>query len=196
MSEAPITRNTERTKRAILDAAIDVLLKKSAAMTIADVSCAAGVSKSGLLHHYPSRDDLLLAVLVDVQMRMRAEVQANLDLSENQPGKTLRAYIRTVCSDESEIANLLNALPFWTGLEGVAGARELDTEDQQWWWEQLLADGLDENLVRIIRRAAEGVAAAYSYGDEDSASLRQTGRSLIQLTFQQEAVLPLFQEPN
>lgn len=189
MPEAPATRNTERTQRAILDAALEVLLKRSAAMTIAHVAEAAGVSKSGLLHHYPSRDELLRAVLTDVQTRMRAEVMSQLDLSENQPGKLLRAYVRTVCNIKSEMPSLLYALPFWTGLEGVPGAREIELADEEWWREHLLADGLNPLVVRIVRRAAEGMAAACSYGDEDERALRDTGEVLVRLTFNEQAAL-------
>lgn len=182
VTDVPETRNAERTRRAILDATIESLLRKSAAMTIADVAEAAGVSKSGLLHHFPSRDALLLAVLDDAQTRLREEVLANLDLSENVPGKMLRAYVRTVCSEDSKTPSLLNAMPFWMGLEGVPGAAKLEEEDLQWWREQFLADGLDPTLVTIVRRATEGLAAAVSYGDENRASVQAASEWLIRAT--------------
>lgn len=189
MSETSVHRNAERTRRAVLDAALAVLLRKSAAMTIADVAEHAGVSKSGLLHHFKSRSDLLRAVLVDVHTRMRTEVRSHLDLSENVPGKMLRAYVRTVCGQESEIPSLLNSLPFWTGLEGVPGANELESAEQVWWREQFLADGLDPMLVLLVRRAAEGVSMACSFGDESQGDLVRAGEALITMTLDEGATM-------
>lgn len=183
MSE-PLVRNTERTRRAILDAAADLLLQKGASVTLGDIATAAGVSKSGLLHHFTSRDELLLQLLQDTHARLRSEVQANLDLSENAAGKMLRAYVRTLCGRDTTTIDLLGALPFWTGLDGVPGVSELESADQDWWNEQLLADGLDPTLTRIVRRAAEGLSAGRAYGDETDRDVRSAADALIRLTLE------------
>lgn len=182
MSASAPVRNAERTRRAILDAAARLLMLHGAGVTIADVAADAGVSKGGLLHHFASRDALMIDVLRDTQERLRAEVLDRLDLSENQPGKLLRAYVRALCDGESELSDLLNGLAFWTGLEGVPGTQEVEQEDWTWWHEQLVADGLDPVLVRIVRRSAEGLAAARSYGDESAVDVQAAGAELIRLT--------------
>lgn len=68
------------TRRAIIDAAIDVLIERQYAhATIAVIAERAGVSRGALLHHYASRSELLLATtdaLFDSfveQIRARAE---------------------------------------------------------------------------------------------------------------------------
>jgi AcrR family transcriptional regulator len=68
------------TRKAILDAAIDVLSEHGYThATIAAIAERAGVSRGALVHHYASRSDLLLATtdaLFDAfveQMRLRAE---------------------------------------------------------------------------------------------------------------------------
>ncbi|HLS62860.1 MAG TPA: TetR/AcrR family transcriptional regulator [Ruania sp.] len=183
MSE-PVVRNTERTRRAVLDAAAELLSQKGAGLTLVDVATEAGVSKSGLLHHFSSRDALLLEVLRDAQSRLRSQVLQNLDLSENTPGKMLRAYVRTLCGDDTSLPDLLSATPFWLGIEGVPGAQESEAQNQLWWNEQLLADGLDPTLVRIVRRAAEGLAAGRAYGDESADAVRMAGRTLVRLTLE------------
>ncbi|MBM7366291.1 TetR/AcrR family transcriptional regulator [Gordonia hydrophobica] len=182
MSERPATRNTERTRRAILDAAADLLLRKGGSVTVADVATEAKVSKSGLLHHFSSRDALLLEVLRDLQARLEAEVQANLDLSENCPGKMLRAYVRTLCLSGSDLPGFLSAMPFWIGLEGVPGASELEREHQNWLSKQFLADGFDPTLARIVRRASEGLASGRACGDESDDDVRHAGDELIRMT--------------
>ncbi|PSK68401.1 hypothetical protein C6W96_34495 [Streptomyces sp. CS149] len=81
------TRNAERTRRAVLDAAVQVILDKGAAVTLAQVAAAAGVSKSGLIHHFGSRNQLVVALVEDTHERFRETVRSHLELSENYPGK-------------------------------------------------------------------------------------------------------------
>mgnify|MGYP006175265481 CR=1 FL=1 len=102
VAEGRRTRNTERTRRAVLDAATQVILAKGAAVTLDQVASVAGVSKSGLIHHFGSRDQLVIAVVQDVQERFRQTVLSHLDLSENYPGKMLRAYVRALCAGSSD----------------------------------------------------------------------------------------------
>lgn len=185
MTDSAPVRNTERTRRALLDAAGELLRTKGAGFSIADVAEHAGVSKSGLLHHFPSRDALLLAVLRDAHEQLREQVHANLDLSENVPGKLLRAYVRTMCSGESRVTDLVSGLSFWTGLEGVPGVDELDREDNQWWRENLELDGIDPTLARVVRRAAEGLAGALSYGGESAKEVHEAAEWLLRLTLRE-----------
>jgi len=177
------TRNTERTRRALLDATRRLLGELGTGITLAMVAEAAGVTKSGLLHHFSSRDALLIAALDDANDRFRAEVMTHLDLSENVPGKLLRAYVRAIADVGSEASELFGAASFWMGIQGIAGGPELMRADAARWREELLADGLPLDLVRIVQRAIEGMAGAYSSGEETEDELRTTADQLIFLTF-------------
>lgn len=58
---------TEETRRKILDAAVELLAVKGyAGFRTADVSEAAGVSRGAQTHHFPSKDDLVVAVVAHV----------------------------------------------------------------------------------------------------------------------------------
>jgi AcrR family transcriptional regulator len=69
---APNVRRTqversEETRRRILDAAVDLLAQKGyAGFRTADVAKAAGVSRGAQTHHFPSKDDLVVAVVAHV----------------------------------------------------------------------------------------------------------------------------------
>ena len=91
------SRNAERTRHGILHAARAVLAERGTATTVQEVATAAGMSKSGLLHHFVSRDVLLRAVVEDCLQQVHGRVMAHLDLAENRPGKVLRAYVRALC---------------------------------------------------------------------------------------------------
>jgi AcrR family transcriptional regulator len=58
---------TEETRRRILDAAVGLLASKGyAGFRTADVSEAAGVSRGAQTHHFPAKDDLVVAVVTHV----------------------------------------------------------------------------------------------------------------------------------
>lgn len=183
MAEQRQTRNAERTRRALLDAATKVTLEKGAAVTLAEVASVAGVSKSGLIHHFGSRDQLLVAVVADVSEQFRQTVLAQLDLSENYPGKMLRAYVRALCegSTEALAERDFTSASNWIGMYGIAAVAEAFEEHDAWWTEQLATDGLSSELIQLVRRAAEGVAAAALQGGEDEASIATARRLLLDL---------------
>lgn len=61
---------TEETRARILDAAVHVLSTRGyAGFRTAEVAIQAGVSRGALTHHFPSRDELLVAVVADVFRR-------------------------------------------------------------------------------------------------------------------------------
>lgn len=180
MAEVRPTRNTERTRRAVLNAATQLILEKGTAVTLAEVASVAGVSKSGLIHHFGSRDQLVVAVVEDMHAQFREAVFAQLDLSENYPGKMLRAYVRALCagSDEAVAARDFTPAANWNGVSAVPGVAAVIDKHNAWWGEQFGTDGLGAERIQIVRRAAEGVAAAALQGSESKASIA-TARSLL-----------------
>ncbi|WP_162929185.1 TetR/AcrR family transcriptional regulator [Streptomyces sp. YIM 130001] len=184
MAEPRQTRNTERTRRAILDAAQQVILEKGAAVTLAQVASVAGVSKSGLIHHFGNRDQLVVAVVEDVHDQFRESVLSHLDLSENYPGKMLRAYVRVLCAESTDAvaARDFTSAPMWSGLYAIPAVAAVMSGQSAWWSEQFTLDGLSTERVLIVRRAAEGVAAAGVYGEEGEAGIAAARRLLLELT--------------
>ncbi|MEU5937315.1 TetR family transcriptional regulator [Micromonospora sp. NPDC047187] len=183
MAEERRTRNTERTRRAVLDAATQVILARGAAVTLDQVASVAGVSKSGLIHHFGSRDQLVIAVVEDVQERFRETVLSHLDLSENHPGKMLRAYVRALCAGRSNAgaAHDVTSAAIWIGLHAIPAVAAVAKEHSAWWSEQFAVDGLSNERIQIVRRAAEGVVVATMYGEEDEASIATARRLLLEL---------------
>jgi AcrR family transcriptional regulator len=183
VAEVRQTRNAERTRRAVLDAATAVILEKGSAVTLAQVASAAGVSKSGLIHHFGNRDQLVLAVVEDVYEQFRATVLEHLDLSENYPGKLLRAYVRALGAGSTEAVAVrdLTSAASWNGLYTIPAVASLIDEQNAEWSKQFAADGLSAERIQIVRRAAEGIAAAAVIGDEDLESIAAATRLLLEL---------------
>jgi AcrR family transcriptional regulator len=159
------TRNTERTRAAILHAAAAAMTERGTGVSLSHIAQSAGVSKGGLLHHFPNRDTLLVALVQDANEKFREAVVAHLDLSENTPGKMLRAYVRALCSGSEAITQYFTSAPTWAGIYSLPTVADLIRQDEQWWREQLELDGMSPERILVVRRAAEGVATAITYGD-------------------------------
>lgn len=189
----PRKRNTERTRRAVLDAAMHAILDRGTRVTIAEIAESAGVSKSGLIHHFGNRDQLFVAVVKDMSEQLREAVVAELDLSENHPGKMLRAYVRALCKGGADAAAARDfaAAANWNGLSAIPAIAALLEEYDAWWSEQLAADGLSAERIQIVRRATEGVVAAVLQGGEDESSIAAARRLLLELATEGSFSQPL-----
>lgn len=162
-SSAP-TRNTDRTRRALLDSGARLLTTRGLATTLAEVASEAGVSKSGLLHHFTTRDDLFLAVVTDSLERFRSEIVRFVDLSENRPGKGLRAYVRALCGGSPEAMKIF-AGEFCGPVDAIPGASEALSADNEMWREFFARDGLHQDRILVVRHAVEGLAVAAFYDE-------------------------------
>lgn len=180
VTERP-TRNAARTRGAILAAAAAAMSERGSGVSLDHIARQAGVSKSGLIHHFASREELVVALVDDAQEQLRKLVLDHLDLSENSPGKLLRAYVRAMTSGSEAILKYFTAAPTWVGIYQSTRVTEMAAAGAKWWDENLAADGMPANRIFIVRRAAEGLAAAVAYGDETPATAAQAGELLLRL---------------
>ncbi|MBF4606332.1 TetR/AcrR family transcriptional regulator [Curtobacterium sp. VKM Ac-1393] len=154
------TRDRERTRQAVLESAERLLAERGTRVSVAEIAADAGVSKSGLLHHFPSKDALLLAVVEQGLTTFTDEVMRHVDLAENRPGKVLRAYVRTLSGGSERAMEVFSPSSHWTGLMAVPGVEVLVAADAQDWRTIFARDGLPEDRTLVVRNAAEGLAAA------------------------------------
>lgn len=174
------TRNSARTKRQILDVAARLFTEKGSGVPISEIAAEAGVSKSGLLHHFSNRDALLLAVARDSLDGFRADVLSFVDLSENIPGKMIRAFVRALCGGSQSAMHFFGYSALWGTLDNIPGISELLASDAQYWKTAFSEDGLHPDRILVIRRAAEGLAAASLY-DADITTEQVTQARLVLL---------------
>jgi AcrR family transcriptional regulator len=160
------TRNAEHTRAVVLAAAAQALAERGTGASLAYIAKKAGVSKGGLMHHFASRDALIVALVEEANRKFRANVLNYLDLSENIPGKMLRAYVRALCSGSEATMQYYTAAPIWAGIHDLPEVTKISRADAAWWAEQLALDGLSHERILVVRRAAEGLAVALAYGEE------------------------------
>ena len=97
MPSSPRTREDPELRRAkILDEGIRVIGERGYyGFTVQDMAQRCGLSNGGLLHHFPSKDHLLLAVLAEIQTRETAIWAPLVEAAARGPrGESAKAAVR------------------------------------------------------------------------------------------------------
>lgn len=125
-------------------------------LTLEAVARHAGVSKGGLLYHFPSKSALIIAVVQRLAERFDREQTRTVAGDFQGPGAFARAYltIRAEPPDPQEE-------PIHTALLAAAGTDQhyLDPFRERFaaWQDQLETDGIDQATATIVRLATDGL---------------------------------------
>ncbi len=185
-------RDTVRTRRVVLDAAAKVVGTHGSGASVDAIAREAGVSKSGLLHHFRSRDQLLFALAEDIAEQFAATVYAAVDPRDHAPGRLVRGYVNATFEDLLDGSTVPEQAMLAATLSTVPGVPEVLQRDKQRWREAFDADGLHPQRALLIVRAADGVAIAGLYeGDSDPEELRQARHLLLALSRQDGPLVDL-----
>ncbi|MBB6096741.1 AcrR family transcriptional regulator [Deinobacterium chartae] len=151
------TRNSEHTRAALLAAAAQILLEHGSALSLEAVAKAAGVSKGGLLHHFPSREALLtelaLSVATHFHRRLETALEEEVARHGRQPGAWLRAYIRVNFEPDANETSLILAL---SSLVHGDDYLQRSLELQATYVAAAENDGLPPGRAHAIRLACDG----------------------------------------
>lgn len=173
-----------QTRETVLKAAASIIASQGiGAFTIEAVAQEAGVTKGGVLHHFPSKEALVNGLIDGVMQTFNQRLQAELATEpEGQPGRWLRAYIRTVFFANYDDANLLPALAAAVDADHqtLERIRNSFTFSQQ----AATQDGIDPLQATLIRLAVEGVVFTRALRVDvlDSATSQQIYDALIRMT--------------
>jgi AcrR family transcriptional regulator len=98
-------RQPAETRQRILDCAAETILEKGlSGMTLDGVAQLAGVSKGGLLHHFPSKQHLVDAIVTDLHGQFVVKWQKLVDNDPVESGRHTRAYLRALRYERDEMA--------------------------------------------------------------------------------------------
>lgn len=174
-----------RTRDTLIQAANQVLVRDGINhLTLESVAQVAGVSKGGLLYHFPSKEALVEGMIDHYLTQFERRLESYLAQSGgNQPGDWLRAYIHaTFDTDADEVAvsaGLLAAIGVNPDLLKPMQAR-YDS-----WQAHIDADaGENRALAGIIRLALDGLWMSDLFGmaPPDPALRKQMLSTLLDLS--------------
>jgi AcrR family transcriptional regulator len=175
-----LTRNT------LLRAAAQVLLDKGIeALTLDAVAHQAGVSKGGLLYHFPNKNALVVGLGEQLIQDFETALQEEFDRDDapGTPGQWVRAYIRSTLrvSQQSlaliaRLSSLLVRMP--SELQSSAEAYEQRCR------QRLETDGLDPTQATIIQLAIDGLwfSEVFQLGTPDEPRRTQVVETLLAMT--------------
>lgn len=149
---------TQSKREAILAAACRVVRAEGAAgLTLEAAARAAGVSKGGLLYHFPNKEALIAGMIDQICQDFDAAIAHELDSDPMpSPGRWLRAYIRLSCTAESGSLDALYAALIAAVGTNLSLLNPLRAAFAR--WQRLaVADGLDPALATLLRLAADGL---------------------------------------
>jgi AcrR family transcriptional regulator len=97
------TRVYSSSRDRILHAAEDIILKDGAShLTLDAVAKAAGLSKGGLMYHFPTKESLIEGLMKRVHIFWMNALQQSLDTTRPGPARMARSMVRCCLSNEKD----------------------------------------------------------------------------------------------
>src|SRR5687767_10309684 len=104
-------RDSQRTVCGILDAAERVIVQAGVEKaTIEEVARVAGVSKGGVLHHFPSKEAIVVGLVSMLVSKFEADVRARQAQDPEPKGSFTRAFFKTVTESDDHCIEVFVAL--------------------------------------------------------------------------------------
>ncbi len=173
------------TKARIIDAAEEVVLRDGVARLTLDAAAAeAGLSKGGILYHFPTRDALVAGMVAKIIDEFDRDIERRLE-GDSEAGCFTRAYIGSTMEPSATRPDREDRLG--AALIAAAAAQpELLVPLQQAadrWQNRLEQDGLDPTTATVLRLACDGLWMCDLFGLAPPVASRRAaiGRCLDQL---------------
>jgi AcrR family transcriptional regulator len=141
----------------LLRAAASLVAERGySALTLDAVGEAVGVSKGGVLYHFPTKEALVAALL--------EELSSGFDADPAAPGAWTRAYVTASATPSQDTSAHVAAVAMLAAVGYDPTLLEPLQERYTRWVERLDADGLPGVDAHVVRMAADGLWAADLFG--------------------------------
>jgi AcrR family transcriptional regulator len=159
-----VPKSGEQTRQALLDSANRIVQERGVEnLTLDLIAQLAGVSKGGLLYHFPSKEALIKGMIQNYLDRFTSDFNTAAQQGNRQaPGRWTRAYLLTTFEDNQRSPRMSSGL-----LAAVATNPALLSPLQETfekWVQQLDDDGIDPSVAQIIRLAVDGLWLVELFG--------------------------------
>jgi AcrR family transcriptional regulator len=149
-------RNSQRTVATILEAAERVIVQSGVEKTTIDeVAREAGVSKGGVLHHFPSKEAIVVGLVRTLVDKFEAEVCAQQALDPEPKGSFTRAFLNAVAKSDDHCIEVFFALK--AAFHNCPALQQLQRDAHVRWQARIEQDGIDPVCASVVRLAADGL---------------------------------------
>lgn len=178
---APVNDRTDTkgvdTKGRIIAAAEEVVLRDGVAhLTLEATAAEAGLSKGGVLYHFPTRDALVMGMVGKIIDEFDRDIETEMAALAG-PGRFIRAYIRATMAPtttEPDGQDRLGAALIAAAAAEPALLAPLQAAADRWQG-RLVDDGLDPVTATVLRLASDGLWLCDLFGlAPPSAALRES----------------------
>jgi AcrR family transcriptional regulator len=151
------------TQKAILDAANRIVIEQGVErLTLEQVAAEAGISKGGLLYHFPTKEALIKGMINHYLERFTEDFNEASEKDGDTPGRWNRSYLTTTFADNQRIPRMSSGL-----LAAVATDPSLLAPLQERfreWVSLLYQDGIDPTTAAIVHLVADGLWLVELFG--------------------------------
>ena len=155
-----------RSKReALLGAAATLVADRGySALTLDAVGSAVGVSKGGVLYHFPTKEALVRALVEELAARFDADQSAAHDADPVAPGAWTRAYLTASSTPPQSESEHFTAVALLAAVGYDPTLLQPIQDRYRAWAQRLDDDGLAGVDAHVVRLAADGLWTADLFG--------------------------------
>jgi AcrR family transcriptional regulator len=162
-----VTRAPSGTRARILCAAEDLVIRDGVSKLTLDAAAhEAGVSKGGILYHFPGRAALVSAMVERFVVSFDADL-ARYGALDGKPGDFTRAYLKSTLAPTEQSGDPRERRLGGALLAGVASDPELlaPLRDRFDAWQAAVSDdGLPPEIATVVRLAVDGLWLSELFG--------------------------------
>jgi AcrR family transcriptional regulator len=174
-----------------------------AKVTLDAVAQSAGVSKGGLMHHFPTKNALFAAIMRRESRKLLESYQTDYAALPPGPGRAARALLTDLESYLLQQADILDAA--WDQAMLIASAEDPQLLEPLWEVMRVIIrdlenDGLEDGIGWVILAAVEGLfynrSCPHSFSAEQVRKVVATLRRLTGEEFLSQAGHPVERKPG
>lgn len=151
-------------KKALIFKAVSQIVNQEGVekLTLEAVAQKAGISKGGLLYHFPNKEALILGVIEQLSHHFIEHFEKRAEDDPNSKGKWTRSYIECASLEENDLDTLYTAISaaHFTNLQLLQQLQSMYTEIQN----KIEHDEVDPVRATLVRLAVDGLWFAEMFG--------------------------------
>lgn len=178
-----------QTRQKIFEACSHILQSEGLSnLTLEAVADEAGISKGGLLYHFPNKVALIEALFEYHNDIFETRLLELVELEGDHPGAWLRAYAKASIEQISDPDNVSLYVSLFAAEERYASAHRLMRDKYVAWQKRIDESRLDPDWAMLVRFAVDGLwfAEMHRYAPPDQERRDRIISMILYLTHEKE----------
>lgn len=187
--ERRMRQQSVQTRKQIFEACSRILRHEGLSnLTLEAVADEAGISKGGLLYHFPTKKELVEAVFEYHNTIFETRLQELYNNEADAPGAWLRAYAKASIEQVSDPENASLYASLFAAEERYDSAHQLMREKYDKWQEEIESCGIEPTQAALIRFAVDGLwfSEIHRYAPPDLARRKKLLELIMDMTYEAE----------